>query len=101
MRLFAIGRGWRTIQFDGKRASTVTETTTPAGVVLTPEPGPKRPYEPLNAGQLQALIHLYRAEVGRMVTYRQRLDTTTNWSITSSALVATFSLGNPMIPHHA
>jgi uncharacterized membrane protein len=57
--------------------------------------------EPLNAGQLQALIHLYRAEVGRMTTYRQRLDTTTNWSITSSALVTTFSLGNATIPHEA
>jgi uncharacterized membrane protein len=36
-----------------------------------------------------------------MTTYRQRLDTTTNWSITSSALVTTFSLGNPLIPHEA
>jgi uncharacterized membrane protein len=57
--------------------------------------------EPLDTGQLQALIHLYRAEVGRMTIYRQRLDTTTNWSITSSALVTTFSLGNPAIPHEA
>jgi len=55
----------------------------------------------LSAGQLNALIHLYRAEVGRMTTYRQRLDTTTNWSITSSALVTTFSLGNATIPHEA
>ena len=47
------------------------------------------------------MIHLYRAEVGRMVTYRQRLDTTTNWAITSSALVTTFSLGNATIPHAA
>src|SRR5207245_244847 len=30
-----------------------------------------------------------------------RLDTTTNWAITSSALVTTFSLGNPAIPHAA
>jgi uncharacterized membrane protein len=59
------------------------------------------PHEPLNAGALQALIHLYRAEVGRMTTYRQRLDTTTNWAITSSALVTTFSIGNPQIPHGA
>src|ERR687884_1163129 len=57
--------------------------------------------QPLDSGQLNALVHLYRAEVGRMVAYRQRLDTTTNWSITSSALVTTFSLGNPTIPHAA
>ena len=48
-----------------------------------------------------ALIHLYRAEVGRMTAYRQRLDTTTNWGITSSALVTTFALGNTEISHAA
>jgi uncharacterized membrane protein len=47
------------------------------------------------------MVHLYRAEVGRMTAYRQRLDTTTNWAITSSTLVATFSLGNTAIPHAA
>lgn len=36
-----------------------------------------------------------------MTAYRQRLDTTTNWAITSSALVTTFSLGNNSIPHAA
>src|SRR5438477_5310438 len=55
----------------------------------------------LRAGALNAIVHLYRAEVGRMTAYRQRLDTTTNWAITSSALVTTFSLGNPTIPHAA
>src|SRR4051794_27503699 len=57
--------------------------------------------EALSATALNALAHLYRAEVGRMTAYRQRLDTTTNWAITSSALVTTFSLGNPTIPHEA
>lgn len=57
--------------------------------------------EPLNTGTLNALVHLYRGEMGRMVAYRQRLDTTTNWSITSSALVTTYSLGNPAISHAA
>ena len=59
------------------------------------------PGQPLSAGALNALVHLYRAEVGRMTSYRQRLDTTTNWAITSSALVTTFSLGNATIPHEA
>src|SRR5690348_2445656 len=55
----------------------------------------------LAPGALNALVHFYRAEVGRMTSYRQRLDTTTNWAITSSALVTTFSLGNASIPHAA
>jgi uncharacterized membrane protein len=57
--------------------------------------------QPLDSGQVTAMVHLYRGEVGRMATYRQRLDTTTNWAITSSALVTTFSLGNAAIPHAA
>jgi uncharacterized membrane protein len=59
------------------------------------------PREPLSTNTVTALVHLYRAEVGRMTAYRQRLDTTTNWAITSSALVTTFSLGNAAIPHEA
>ena len=59
------------------------------------------PGQALSASALNALVHLYRAEVGRMTSYRQRLDTTTNWAITSSALVTTFSLGNATIPHEA
>ena len=54
-----------------------------------------------SANATTALIHLYRAEVGRMTAYRQRLDTTTNWGITSSALVTTFALGNVEISHAA
>jgi uncharacterized membrane protein len=57
--------------------------------------------EGLPTSTLNALVHLYRAEVGRMTAYRQRLDTSTNWAITSSALVTTFSLGNSGIPHEA
>jgi uncharacterized membrane protein len=50
---------------------------------------------------VNALIHLYRAEVGRLVAYRTRLDTTTSWAVSSSALVATFAFGDPRIPHAA
>jgi uncharacterized membrane protein len=68
---------------------------------VTLEPELLKAAEPRSTNAINALIHLYRAEVGRMVTYRQRLDTTTNWAITSSALVTTFAIGNPLIPHTA
>jgi len=74
---------------------------TAANVTLPVDGAPTVVGEPLSAGGLTAVVHLYRAEVGRMTSYRQRLDTTTNWSITSSALVTTFSLGNQTIPHAA
>src|SRR5919198_2738901 len=50
---------------------------------------------------INALVHLYRAEVGRLTTYRVRLDTTTNWTITTSVLVTTFSFTNEQVPHIA
>jgi uncharacterized membrane protein len=50
---------------------------------------------------VNALIHLYRAEASGMTASRQRLDTTTSWAITSSALVITFTLGNAQISHAA
>ena len=78
------------------------ETPARASSVALPADGvQKAPSPELSAGALNALVHFYRAEVGRMTSYRQRLDTTTNWSITSSALVTTFSLGNAAIPHAA
>ncbi|GGM12238.1 DUF2270 domain-containing protein [Deinococcus aerophilus] len=46
-----------------------------------------------------ALIHLYRAEVGKMTAYRQRLDMTTNWSVVTSAGLASFALGDPGNSH--
>lgn len=56
---------------------------------------------PRTANAVNALIHLYRAEMGRLTSYRTRLDTTTSWAVTSSALVTTFALGNERIPHAA
>ena len=45
-----------------------------------------------------ALIHLYRGELQRMVTYRVRLDTTTNWAIGTSAALISFALGHDGAP---
>ena len=73
----------------------------PLDVAVAADGADAAPKQALSAGALNALVHLYRAEVGRMTAYRQRLDTTTNWAITSSALVTTFSLGNATIPHEA
>ena len=64
------------------------DTARPNGVTSSPN-------------QVNALIHLYRGEVGRMTAYRARLDTTTNWAITTSGLVGTFALGNQEVSHAA
>jgi uncharacterized membrane protein len=66
-----------------------------------PEPNPTARFASADTRSTQAinaLVHLYRAEVGRLTAYRARLDTTTSWAITTSALVATFTYGNPANP---
>lgn len=51
------------------------------------------------ARDINALIHLYRGELGRMTAYRIRLDTTSNWALGASVAVLTFALGDPDVPH--
>lgn len=46
-----------------------------------------------------AMSHFYRGEVGRIMVWRQRLDTTTNWAIIASTGIITFSLGHPEVTH--
>ena len=46
-----------------------------------------------------ALVHLYRGELGRMTTYRIRLDTTTNWAIGAVAAMLSVSLASTNAHH--
>jgi len=42
-----------------------------------------------------ALSHLYRGELQRSISWRIRLDTTTNWAIIASVGILTFAFQNP------
>ena len=44
-----------------------------------------------------ATSHLYRAEMNRMLVWRQRLDITTNWAIILATALTTFTLGSKEI----
>ncbi|MCA9551202.1 MAG: DUF2270 domain-containing protein [Myxococcales bacterium] len=44
------------------------------------------------------LVHLYRGELGRLTSYRLRLDTTTNWAVGTTAGIISFVLGTPSAP---
>jgi uncharacterized membrane protein len=46
------------------------------------------------------MAHLYRGEMQRMVVWRSRLDTTSNWAILLTTGMTTFALGSPGIPHY-
>jgi uncharacterized membrane protein len=45
------------------------------------------------------MSHFYRGELSRIMVWRQRLDTTTNWAITSSTAIITISFSNAGVPH--
>lgn len=45
------------------------------------------------------IMHVYRGEVQRINTWRQRMDRTTNWAIVITVGVITFALSNPNAPH--
>jgi uncharacterized membrane protein len=53
----------------------------------------------LETNLTNSLIHLYRGELGRLVSYRARLDTTTNWAVVTTAAITTFALGNSGASH--
>ena len=52
-----------------------------------------------NQGYITAMAHFYRGEVGRIMTWRQRLDTTTTWAITSTGTIFTVAFSFKHVPH--
>lgn len=56
----------------------------------------KSMYDP---GYVNAMSHFYRGELGRIMVWRQRLDITTNWAITSSTAIITIAFSNREVPH--
>jgi len=53
-------------------------------------------YDP---GYVNAMSHFYRGEMSRIMVWRQRLDVTTNWAITSSTAIITLSFSSREVPH--
>ena len=50
-------------------------------------------------GYITAMAHFYRGEVGRIMVWRQRLDTTTTWAITSTCTIFTVAFSFREVPH--
>ncbi len=46
-----------------------------------------------------AMVHMFRAEVQRANVWRQRLDTTTNWAVITTAAVLSLIFGTSENPH--
>ena len=50
-------------------------------------------------GYVVAMSHFYRGEVNRIMVWRQRLDTTTTWAITSTCTIFTVAFSFKEVPH--
>src|SRR6185369_12268714 len=62
------------------------------------KPGP--PIFPTNSVEFgNALSHYYRGELSRMMSWRDRLDRTTNWAITGVGAMLSVSLSSPQSHH--
>jgi uncharacterized membrane protein len=51
-------------------------------------------------GAGSALAHLYRGEIHRMKSWRERLDRTTNWAVIVMAAVLTWAFSSETNPHY-
>ncbi len=61
---------------------------------------PSAPIFPTNSVEfVNALAHYYRAEMARMMSWRDRLDRTTNWAITGVGAMLSVSLSSPQSHH--
>ncbi|HYN84184.1 MAG TPA: DUF2270 domain-containing protein [Pyrinomonadaceae bacterium] len=86
------------------RPANSPETAPSAHQTTTPEQSAaaKTPVVPRKLGPAEintALIHFYRGEVQRANTWRNRLDTTTNWAVLTTGATLSFAFSSPTNPH--
>jgi uncharacterized membrane protein len=83
---------------DESKATPESQADPASGAVPNPEEGSSaepvwtyRGYH-LGAGEFTtAMVHFFRAEVQRSVSWRARLDTTTNWAVVTTGAAISFS----------
>ena len=64
------------------------------------EPLPTPSTGPLSdPAYVNAMSHFYRGELGRMLSWRQRLDATTTWAITITSTIFTIAFTFRDVPH--
>ncbi|HEY6120634.1 MAG TPA: DUF2270 domain-containing protein, partial [Pyrinomonadaceae bacterium] len=85
-----------------ERASSRLRATSPG----EPVPGEKGGLSPLALMRRMsvsefntAMIHFYRGEIQRSNTWRNRLDTTTNWAVITAGATLSFVFSSPSNPH--
>ena len=61
---------------------------------------PSKPVFPTTSSEfVNSMAHYYRGEMARMMSWRDRLDRTTNWAITGAGAMLSVSLSSPQSHH--
>ena len=72
------------------------ETVTPDRQKVNPVDPAKR----MSSAEITtAMVHFYRGEIQRSNTWRNRLDTTTNWAVLTAGGALSFAFSSPNNPH--
>ncbi len=64
-----------------------------------PEGGPRLLFPVRSAADVNTIAHYYRGEVSRMISWRDRIDRTSNWAIGAVAAMLSVSLASPTAHH--
>jgi uncharacterized membrane protein len=90
----------------GERTGTTGRLRPPSTSGIHKTDAPARPaqptQEPLKLSPAEfntAMVHFYRGEVQRSNTWRNRLDTTTNWAVITAGATLSFAFGSTDNPH--
>src|SRR5207237_7305159 len=85
---------------DAPETAPVHHTITPEQAALASQaPRPARRPAPTPSEFNTAMAHFYRGEIQRANTWRNRLDTTTNWAVLTTGATLSFAFSSPTNPH--
>jgi uncharacterized membrane protein len=95
------GAGATTQPPRAQRPAVSPETAPSLHQTVVPDPTkPAHIPRKLSASEMNtALAHFYRGEITRANTWRNRLDTTTNWAVLTSGATLSFAFSSPTNPH--
>ena len=82
---------------DAPETASIHQTITPEQAAAAAQRASSRKTTPAEFNA--AMVHFYRGEVSRANTWRNRLDTTTNWAVLTTGATLSFAFSSPMNPH--
>jgi uncharacterized membrane protein len=88
---------------DAPETASIHQTIAPERVAQAAQSAAAAPTPPsrkiTSAEFNTAMVHFYRGEITRANTWRNRLDTTTNWAVLTTGATLSFAFSSPTNPH--